>query len=71
MTTFADLMTRVYVRFKAEERGATGVEYGMLVALIAAVIVGVVTTLGNDVLGAFEEISEQLPTRVEPSGTGG
>jgi pilus assembly protein Flp/PilA len=61
MATFADLMTRVYVRFKAEESGATGVEYGMLVALIAAVIVGVVTTLGSDVQQAFQKIADTLP----------
>lgn len=38
------------------EEGATAVEYGMLVALIAAVIVGLVTTLGTDIKAAFQTI---------------
>jgi pilus assembly protein Flp/PilA len=45
-----------------EERGATAVEYGMLVALIAAVLVGVVTALGLKVQRAFEIITDALPT---------
>jgi Flp pilus assembly pilin Flp len=36
------------------ERGATAVEYGLLVALIAAVIVGVVFTLGGQINTAFQ-----------------
>lgn len=39
-----------------EEDGATAVEYGMLVALIAAVIVGSVTTLGTKIKEAFDKI---------------
>jgi pilus assembly protein Flp/PilA len=44
-----------------EERGATAVEYGMLVALIAAVIVAVVVTLGTQINAAFQSIVDQLP----------
>lgn len=40
---------------KMDERGATAVEYGLLVALIAAVIVTVVATLGQTILGAFTD----------------
>ena len=39
-----------------DERGATAVEYGLLVALIAAVIVAAVTTLGTGVKEAFEKV---------------
>lgn len=39
--------------FIRDEEGATAVEYGMLVALIAAVIVTVVTTLGTQIRTAF------------------
>ena len=35
------------------ERGATMVEYGILVALIAVVSIAVIATLGLDVLAAF------------------
>jgi pilus assembly protein Flp/PilA len=43
-----------------EEKGATAVEYGLLVALIAAAIVGVVTTLGGSISGAFSDINSKL-----------
>ena len=42
------------------ERGATAVEYGMMVALIAAVIVTVVATLGTQVNAAFTKVSTAL-----------
>jgi pilus assembly protein Flp/PilA len=42
------------------EDGATAVEYGMLVALIAAVIVTVVTTLGTDINNAFTKIANAI-----------
>ena len=47
-------------RFARDERGATAVEYGMLVALIAAVIVTVVTTLGTDINNAFTKIADAI-----------
>jgi pilus assembly protein Flp/PilA len=43
------------------DEGATAVEYGLMVALIAAVIVGIVTTLGGQVNNAFQTVSSQLP----------
>ncbi len=38
---------------KAQDRGASAVEYGLMVAAIAAVIVAVVFGLGTLVRGAF------------------
>jgi pilus assembly protein Flp/PilA len=43
------------------ERGATAVEYGMLVALIAAVIVVAVGVLGGKINAAFGVINAALP----------
>lgn len=40
-------------RFYREEEGATAVEYGMMVALIAAVIVLTVQVLGTQIKTAF------------------
>jgi pilus assembly protein Flp/PilA len=40
-------------RFLNDEEGATAIEYGLLAALIAAVIVGTVTALGQTVNTAF------------------
>lgn len=42
------------------ERGATAVEYGLLVALIAAVIITLVVTLGSKVAGGFSDVNESL-----------
>ena len=35
-------------RFIRNESGATAIEYGLIVALIAVVIIGAVTTLGTN-----------------------
>ena len=43
-----------------DEEGATAVEYGLLVALIAAVIVLVVAALGGRVQAAFETVSNAV-----------
>ena len=43
-----------------EEKGATAVEYGLLVALIAAVIVTIVATLGGQINAAFTKVSTAL-----------
>ena len=43
-------------RLLAVERGATAVEYGLLVALIAAVIIGSVVALGPVVADLYEEV---------------
>ena len=43
-----------------DEKGATAVEYGLLVALIAAVIITIVVTLGQQINSAFTSISSQL-----------
>lgn len=44
-----------------DERGATAVEYGIMVALIAAVIVTVVGLVGTDVKNAFDKVEKALP----------
>lgn len=43
-----------------EEKGATAVEYGLLVALIAAVIIGTVVILGGQINDAFTTVSDQI-----------
>ncbi len=47
--------------FVKSERGATMVEYGILVALIAVVSIAVIATLGLDVLAAFTSVEKKLP----------
>ena len=43
-----------------KERGATAVEYGIMVALIAAVIIVIVSTLGTQLNGMFTTVSSHL-----------
>jgi pilus assembly protein Flp/PilA len=49
-----------------DERGATAVEYGLMVALIAAVIVAVVAALGDNILAAFNTVNTELETTTTP-----
>jgi pilus assembly protein Flp/PilA len=42
------------------EHGASAVEYGLLVALIAAVIVGVVAILGTTLKGIFTNVNTSI-----------
>ena len=57
-------LTRVLVALKSigsrRENGATAVEYGLLVALIAAVIVAVVAVLGTRVSSTFDSVSNAI-----------
>jgi pilus assembly protein Flp/PilA len=43
-----------------DKKGATAIEYGLIAALIAVVIIGVVTAVGNGLTGTFQSISSQL-----------
>jgi len=56
-------MQMMYARVSAlrNERGASGVEYGLLVALIAAVIVATVATLGTTINQAFQDLLDLFP----------
>ena len=50
-------MTRYLVKFQAsrQEKGATAVEYGLMVALIALVIIVAVALLGTSLSGVFNQ----------------
>ncbi|WP_134772843.1 Flp family type IVb pilin [Ornithinimicrobium flavum] len=56
--TLATLKARLVEADK--ERGATAVEYGIMVAAIAAVIIGIVFTIGEDLLAVFTDVSGRL-----------
>ncbi len=52
-------MARVQQFFK-DESGASAVEYGLLVALIACVIIATVTTVGKNLNTKFNSVAGQL-----------
>ena len=45
------------LRFLKDDKGASAVEYGLLVALITAVIVGAVTLLGGNLKATFDYVA--------------
>ena len=49
---------------KMDERGASAVEYGLLVAGIAAVIVGIVFILGGNLQGAFQTTNDSIDSQL-------
>ena len=59
--TLATLVAFAQDRMKREEKGATAVEYGLMVGLIAVVIIAAVTLLGDQLQGLFNTIANALP----------
>ena len=54
-------MSKYIQRFLArDERGATAVEYGLMVALIAIVIIAAVTLLGGNLSGLFNTVATSI-----------
>jgi pilus assembly protein Flp/PilA len=53
-------ITRIQM-MKDSEGGATAVEYGIMVALIAAVIIAVVRVVGGKTSNGFESVNGNLP----------
>ncbi len=59
---FLAVLASVEDRFEGRnDRGATAVEYGLLVGLIAVVIIVAVTLLGTELRTLFNGIATQLP----------
>ncbi|MCZ2857216.1 Flp family type IVb pilin [Blastococcus sp. VKM Ac-2987] len=59
--TLASLVAVAQDRLKNEEKGATAVEYGLMVGLIAVVIIAAVTLLGEQLDALFDSVSDELP----------
>jgi pilus assembly protein Flp/PilA len=47
-------------RFVADESGATAIEYGLIAALIAVVIITGVTAVGTNLSATFTSVSTSL-----------
>ncbi|MBT2594427.1 Flp family type IVb pilin [Arthrobacter sp. ISL-72] len=54
------LYTNLAVRLQRDEKGATAVEYGIMVGLIAVVIIVAVTLLGDTLSTMFEQVKCQV-----------
>jgi pilus assembly protein Flp/PilA len=65
--TLASLVALAQDRMRRDEKGATAVEYGLMVGLIAVVIIVAVSTLGGQLEALFTDVSEELPAVEAPA----
>ncbi len=53
-------MKTILFRFARDEAGATAIEYGLIAALVAVVLVTALTTLGTNLSATFGKVSAKL-----------
>ncbi|WP_293676511.1 Flp family type IVb pilin [uncultured Phenylobacterium sp.] len=53
-------MSKFMTRFLKDESGATAIEYGLIAALIAVVLVGALQLVGTSLEAKFGEISDAV-----------
>ena len=53
-------MTKFFSRFAQGKSGATAIEYGLIAALVAVVIIGGVTLTGDELQSNFDFIGNTL-----------
>jgi pilus assembly protein Flp/PilA len=53
-------MSKFVTRFAKNESGATAIEYGLIVALIAVFIIGAVTSVGTALSTKFNSVASSL-----------
>jgi pilus assembly protein Flp/PilA len=61
-TTLKGIIMKSIIKFMREEDGVTAIEYGLIAALIAVVIIASVTTVGEALKAIFEHITTELET---------
>lgn len=47
-------------KMRADQRGATAIEYGLIAALIAVAAIGAMSTLGTKLSNTFTNVSNQM-----------
>jgi len=53
-------MTALFKNFTADQRGATAIEYGLIAALIAVVVIGALTSIGSTLNTNFTSVATAL-----------
>jgi pilus assembly protein Flp/PilA len=53
-------LVQFFNNFAREEDGVTAIEYGLIAALIAIVIIGAVTVVGTELCGTFNDVATAL-----------
>jgi len=64
-------MKNVFARFINDESGATAIEYGLIAALIAVVLITALTSVGTKGTALFNGIATELESATPGGGTGG
>jgi pilus assembly protein Flp/PilA len=54
-------MSNFVTRFLKDESGATAIEYGLIAALVAVVLVTALGAMGTKLSGTFDKVSTALP----------
>jgi pilus assembly protein Flp/PilA len=54
-------MSNLFHRFIKDQSGVAAIEYGLIAALVAVVIIGAVTTLGTKLTSTFNTVANALP----------
>ena len=53
-------MSKFIARFASDESGATAIEYGLIVALIAVVVITAFTALGKNLNGSVSTVANAV-----------
>lgn len=53
-------MNNLFARFVRDESGATAIEYGLIAALIAVVIIGALQTIGTNLTVVLNKVAASL-----------
>ena len=54
-------MSKFVTRFLKDESGATAIEYGLIAALVAVVLVTALGAMGTKLGATFDTVSQNLP----------
>lgn len=64
-------MKNLFSRFAQDESGATAIEYGLIAALVAVVIIGALQLLGGEIRDTFQDVENAISTARGAGGGGG
>jgi pilus assembly protein Flp/PilA len=55
-------LKKTMIALRSDRRAVTALEYGLIAALIAVVIIGTVTTLGSNIKTSFSNVASSIGT---------
>lgn len=64
-------MKNIFARFVKDESGATAIEYGLIAALVGVAIIGALTSLGTNLSGTFQNVSDEVAKGKAAAPAGG